>query len=600
MNPSKETDAAIAPLIAYSIPQSPLSATDEFVKSVIKTVSNLGFCSSSNIVISCALTVAATAIAQAIAKRIMAVPDQIVSFCTAMLKKSSHEFSKSKLPWEAKQPSEFLRLLHFVLRLLRPRMHHSLLGSMMRPIVNLLESSCKVDIHVTVPEKCTNDIFGAKPNTVFSDLVWYTVNNNGTVNGLELVQDGASGLREIRPGMLSDDVVREYEHGDYKISLVMTKEAGTNSIGSKVSTRSVKLSASSMAKPVESIAPINAFIAHVQALRLASTRDLVWKPVVNHWVDNAWKEKNIPSRKTFEHVALREKDKLKKDIEAFLASEPVYRNMGLCWNRGYLLHGPPGCGKSSCVSAIACTYRLPVYNINLREIESDVALRSMFSSLPERVMVVMEDVDCMTDSVLADRDQKKDETKSKSKVSLSGLLNVLDGIETGGGRLLVMTTNHKSKLDPALVRPGRCDVHLEVGYCTFEHAEFLTKLYLGVQLLDRDALEVGFATANVTPAMVAGLLLPVATNAKRDEDQCLAISQQLVELCDRVKAEEAAKEAARAAAKAATEAETATKFAVDAKIVAEAKVAAEAKMRQSNGGNSSSNSSNSVVSPETP
>ena len=596
MNPPKESDV----LIAYSIPQSPLSATDEFVKSVIKTVSNLGFCSSNNLVISCALTVAATAIAQAIAKRIMAVPDQIVSFCTAMLKLNS----KSK--------SEFLRLLHFVLRLIRPRMHHSLLGSMMRPIVNLLESSCKVDIHVTVPEKCTNDIIGAKPNTVFSDLVWYTVNNNGTVNGLELVQDGASGLREMRPGMLSEDVVRE--HGDYKIFLVLTKEASTNSFGCKVSTRSVKLSAaplSSMAKPVASIAPINAFIAHVQALRLASTRDLVWKPVVNHWVDNAWKEKNIPSRKTFEHVALSEKDKLKKDIEAFLSSEPVYRNMGLCWNRGYLLHGPPGCGKSSCVSAIACTYRLPVYNINLREIESDVALRSMFSSLPERIMVVMEDVDCMTDSVLTDREQKEDSKKSKGNVSLSGLLNVLDGIETGGGRLLVMTTNHKSKLDPALVRPGRCDVHLEVGYCTFDHAEFLTNLYLGGAAklsLDRDALEAGFATANVTPAMVAGLLLPVATNAKRDEDQCLTTSQQLVELCNRVRAEEAAKEAAKAAAKAAMEAEAGAKVAAAAKIAAEAKAAAkiaaeakiaeEAKMRQSNGGNSSCNSSNSVVSPE--
>lgn len=658
MNPNASSTESQHQQIAV-IPPMPLSTTEAFVQAFVLAMDippggigggggSKGKNTRMHVVASCALAVAASAVANAAARRITEVPDVVMSFATAMAmsvtknKKPAAAASgrpagsRMPLPWDVtRKPSTFVRFLRFVLRLLRPYMGLPLVRPLVHffvRVVELLErratlsgtAARETTLHVTVPEKCTNDYYGAKPNIVFADLVWYAMTHEstvahrrpraceelergaeggegGAVDGLEVVQDAAGGARELRPSMLGNEVVRVYAHGEHRIFMVLTTDVVTNTLGTKAAARSVKLSAaplddsSSGAAPAGH-APINAFIAHVQEARTASQRDLVWKPVVNHWVDGAWKERHIPNRKRFEHVAMRaaEKRALTADVDAFLGSEATYLRMGLCWNRGYLLHGPPGCGKSSCVSAMACTYRLPVYSVNLREVAGDVELRKMFASLPERVMVVMEDVDCMTDSVLAARisasasrddggDGKGSGNKSNSKVSLSGLLNVLDGIETGGGRLLVMTTNHKDALDPALVRPGRCDVHLEVGYSTFEHAAFLTRLYLGdaaAAALDETALTASFAAAKVTPAEVTGVLLPLATTKLAAAGDCsgdpkldeIDVSQQLVELCERI----AAAEAAAAAAAAAKVAEAAAEKVAAAAAVASASAVASA------------------------
>ena len=51
-------------------------------------------------------------------------------------------------------------------------------------------------------------------------------------------------------------------------------------------------------------------------------------------------------------------------------------------------------------------------------------------------------------------------------MSFSGLLNALDGVASQQGRVVFMTTNHLEKLDPALVRPGRCDIHIRLDYAS--------------------------------------------------------------------------------------------------------------------------------------
>jgi hypothetical protein len=582
-----------------------ISTTEAFVQSVIRAmnipvgmtgVTGAGMSSSMSVVASCALAVAASAVANAAARRITAVPDMLLSCCETVAlgpKEPATTATTATTPTvragdrrvagkKATTPSSFLRLIRFVLRILR---------SQQRPqsiFVRLLEwlerraSRKVVAPQITVPEKCSNDSYGAKPNVLFSDLVWYAMTHASIASakdgpdgpdapralgcpcpdgpeGIEVVQEAASGAIELRCSLLADDIFREYEHDGHRIFVVLTVEESATSFGTKAPSRSVKLST-----PAKNSRPINAFIAHVQALRSASQRDEVWKPVVHHW-HGSWTQRRIPGQKRFEHVAMRAADKrtLMADVEAFLGGEAVYRRMGLCWNRGYLLHGPPGCGKSSCVSAMACTYRLPVYSVNLREVSGDVELRSMFASLPERVLVVMEDVDCMTDSILTARvpagvaeagplgplapgaPVPTGPAVRAGGPSLSGLLNVLDGIETGGGRILVMTTNHKAALDPALVRPGRCDVHLEVGYCTFEHVAFLVALYLGetdAAALDEAALKASFAAADVTPAEVAGLLMPLVTGTlatagprtAESSPTSPSVSRMLVELCRRV------------------------------------------------------------------
>jgi chaperone BCS1 len=62
-------------------------------------------------------------------------------------------------------------------------------------------------------------------------------------------------------------------------------------------------------------------------------------------------------------------------------------------------------------------------------------------------------------------------------VTFSGLLNALDGVRSQEGRILMMTTNHREKLDPALLRPGRADMHVELNYASEKQMRGLFKKF---------------------------------------------------------------------------------------------------------------------------
>lgn len=567
---------------------APATANDAFVESLTRAllgaaaVQQIGGGDGMRTVASCALAAAATAIANEAMRRIVALPGFVLSHTVSMflvrpaaanstrhalLDGVSTSSAARTLAWDAK-PSGLLRIVRYVLRLLR-LLRLRLQNPLLLPLVHVMHRCIDVlawaerrmnavghkssALHLSVPEKCTDDSYGAKPNIVFADLVWYATTHHpsgATVDGLEVVQEEASRSTELRPGMLSDDVLREYDHGGHRIMLLLTTDEKTSPYGLKTKSRAVKLSAAMQDLSAATHAPIQSFIAHVKAQRAAAQLDIMWKSTMHTWADGAWKERHMHIQKRFDHVAMRATDKaaLRADLDAFLAGEAVYTRMGLCWNRGYLLHGPPGCGKSSCISAIACTYHMPIYSVNLREVATDVQLRAMFASMPSGVLAVLEDVDCMTDSVLsratpgACAPPHNAGANANAGVSLSGLLNVLDGIGASSGRVLVMTTNHKDALDPALVRPGRCDVHLEVGYCAFEQVAFLTRLYLGdavAAALDGAALEARLANAKVTPAEVTCILLPLATTKLDDtvvidaEALSAGLTRQIIELCGR-------------------------------------------------------------------
>ena len=144
----------------------------------------------------------------------------------------------------------------------------------------------------------------------------------------------------------------------------------------------------------------------------------------------------------------------------------------------------PGTGKSSLINALAAELDRDLYYINLRDYSSDSDLENAFSEIGKNAIIVMEDVDAQSSCVL-DRGSQSicDESflemlsspspsPKASKlgisfgISLSCLLNILDGHSLKPGTIVVMTSNHPEKLDPALIRPGRIDLHLSLGYCT--------------------------------------------------------------------------------------------------------------------------------------
>ncbi|KAK1976172.1 mitochondrial chaperone bcs1 [Colletotrichum cereale] len=205
----------------------------------------------------------------------------------------------------------------------------------------------------------------------------------------------------------------------------------------------------------------------VEYLRLSENKTSVFE---NH---NGWKRTITRDIRPIDTVAMKEelKQMLLGDIRSFLDSKARswYANRGIPYRRGYLLYGCPGTGKSSLSMSIAGCFGLDIYVLSLAGI-NDVRLSALFAELPQRCVVLLEDVDAV--GTTRSRDTDADESDSGSEISrsssqshgtlsLSGLLNVLDGVASQEGRVLIMTTNHIEHLDDALIRPGRVDKKIE-------------------------------------------------------------------------------------------------------------------------------------------
>lgn len=158
-------------------------------------------------------------------------------------------------------------------------------------------------------------------------------------------------------------------------------------------------------------------------------------------------------------------DRIVGDVENFLASQSWYVSRGIPYRRGYLFSGVPGSGKTSLITALAGYFRMNLYVLNIAGSRvSDETLTSLLARVPLRSMVLLEDIDS------AFNVRKKSED-TPNKLTFSGLLNALDGAASKEGSLVFMTTNHIDRLDEALIRPGRADLHVEFGSALPEQAE---------------------------------------------------------------------------------------------------------------------------------
>lgn len=136
------------------------------------------------------------------------------------------------------------------------------------------------------------------------------------------------------------------------------------------------------------------------------------------------------------------------DMRWSYAAQDWYAQRGVPWRRGYLLFGPPGTGKSSLIRALASELSLDIATLDVgQSTPTDDDLREAMTHAPKRALIAIEDVDAML--------TLRDSGDKRSGVSFSGLLNAIDGVAAQEGRALIMTTNHRDRLEPALIRPGR-------------------------------------------------------------------------------------------------------------------------------------------------
>lgn len=176
------------------------------------------------------------------------------------------------------------------------------------------------------------------------------------------------------------------------------------------------------------------------------------------------------------------KEKLIASMERFMASEDWYLSRGISYKEAYLLHGPTGTGKTSLIKALISHFDLPVYEIDLSQM-SNTSLMEALSTLPKNSACIIEDFDSV-DAInkrtqLETHDSESGEKKeaansgertlselfsSASLLTLSGVLNALDGFNSLHGCMIFPTTNAIDKIDPAVLRKGRMDEIHYVGW----------------------------------------------------------------------------------------------------------------------------------------
>jgi len=243
------------------------------------------------------------------------------------------------------------------------------------------------------------------------------------------------------------------------------------------------------------------------------------------------------SNKFFHNTFFEQKEALLKKVDFFMNNRDWYVKMGIPYTLGIILHGPPGTGKTSIIKCIGNYMRRHIVNVDLNRISKTSELNMVFFDdkynrkkikQSDRILV-LEDIDAM-DKIVLDRENEYDTKsssddsdsdcddvsnlfkKSKSKKSpkkdglelkkiideynkkeqgfltLSQMLNIIDGIHEGDGRVLIMTTNHYHKLDRALVRPGRIDINLEVKHANHAVIQQVVHFLYDGQTLTSDQL----------------------------------------------------------------------------------------------------------------
>ena len=273
---------------------------------------------------------------------------------------------------------------------------------------------------------------------------------------------------------------------------------------------------------------IKEFIENITKKYLLSIEDLrdnkkfiytLTKAKYDECKNERWDENIFTSTRKFDNIFFENKEILIKKIDFFLNNKDWYFQKGIPYSVGIGMHGPPGTGKTSLIKAIANYTNRHVVVISLKLIKTKKQLDSIFfeerynienkkgSITFDKKIIVFEDIDCIGDIVL-DREKKKkkinngfgkkidfQELKSNSNINvgdiletivsnekndniceypkllledepitLDDILNLWDGIRETPCRIMIISSNHYHDLDPALIRPGRIDVTLELSY----------------------------------------------------------------------------------------------------------------------------------------
>ena len=267
---------------------------------------------------------------------------------------------------------------------------------------------------------------------------------------------------------------------------------------------------------------------------------------------DCWGECEFSSTRTFSNIFFDQKEDLLKKIDFFRNNKDWYESEGHPHTLGLALHGPPGTGKTSVIKCIANKLKRHLIVIPLNKVKTQNDFTKYYfedrynSNNPkngidfENKIIVLDDIDCMSDLVIdrkikTEQPNKEDDTlttkavfqamtqavktvktgqdmvcnlnEDDDKLTLSFILNIIDGIRETPGRILIVTSNYYDKIDAAFKRPGRIDMEIKMNNASVNTICTMFKHYYGEDYPNPKSLKNNL----ISPAKIVNIKLQSST-----------------------------------------------------------------------------------------
>lgn len=253
------------------------------------------------------------------------------------------------------------------------------------------------------------------------------------------------------------------------------------------------------------------------------------------------------------YLPKKKKNEIIADLEKFLRPETRarYLKLGINHKRVYLLEGIPGSGKTSLITAMASKFNFNIAIVSFTQKMTDMDLLRLVRSISDThehqdghtesdkksSMIVFEDIDCIFK-------ERKSHDENKNGITFSGLLNALDGITSNENMVCFITTNYKSHLDSALLRPGRIDYIMRFDYSNKEQIQDMYRDFSGCDAaVDGDKIKEFYTACSELKIKISTSLLQQYLMKYLDKpDEAIANVEEMKTMFEKTKIDREAEE----------------------------------------------------------